>query len=133
MSQDNPTQTFCDKAIEILQKTNDGNNLDPVDLDIVQATVNGHLTETGEIYFYDLHQRVIKGYKKPWFHGIEHLTIDWEGYVYWKNKHIEHFTLCWAYSKEAFKQAKELERRCKLLEYVCQNVNSLTVIWKWKD
>ena len=29
--------------------------------------------------------------EKPYFHDIEHLTIDDAGYVSWQGKHVEHF------------------------------------------
>lgn len=71
--------TPMDMAIEILQKTHDGNDLDPRDLKIVELAVNNFLSEQGEVAFYDLHRRVINGYTKPSFHGVEHLTRDHEG------------------------------------------------------
>jgi hypothetical protein len=81
----------CDKAIEILQATSDGDKLAPLDLKIVESAVNGFLTADGIEAFNKLHKTVATGeYKQPWFHGIENMTIDHVGYVYWKGAIVEH-------------------------------------------
>ena len=80
-----------DMAIEILRKTNDGNDLAPEHLKLVEVAANGWLSEAGEVAFHELHRDVENGYKKPWLHGIEHLTRDHEGYVYWKGRRVEHY------------------------------------------
>jgi len=38
-------------AIEILKATNDGDNLAPVDLKLVELAVNRYLNEAGEVAF----------------------------------------------------------------------------------
>lgn len=124
----------CDKACEILQRTNDGNDLDPLQLNYLEAAVNGFLTQEGIEIFNELHKSVMMGqYKKPPFHGIENMTIDNTGYIYWKGQRVEHYTLSWAYSEEAHKAALELARRCKLLEEkgITPDVNS--AIWNWAE
>jgi len=78
--------------------------------------VNGRLNELGEAAFEDLYQNVLKGYKPPWFHDIEHLTRDHVGYVLWKGKVVEHYDSPWAYSADAKKETEELARRCRILE-----------------
>jgi hypothetical protein len=107
---------FSDKAIEILQSTHDGNNLDPSDLRLVESAVNGFLTEAGIEAFQKLHENATKpeGYTKPWFHDVEHLTRDLEGYVYWKDKQIEHFSFR-NYDEERV-EAQQLGRLCAQLE-----------------
>ena len=125
--------TEIDKALEILRKTNDGNDLDPVDLKLVEMAVNGWINEAGEVAFDELHRRVVQGYKKPWFHGIEHLTINHVGYVFWKGKEVEHYTLSWAYSEDAKKSALELAERCRILEARAVEVNCTNAIWNWKE
>lgn len=123
----------CDMAIQILRMTDDGDKLDARDLKLLENAVNGFLNEVGYEHFTKLYTQVIKGnYSLPWFHGIEHLTIDQEGYVYWKDQHVEHYDIPWAYGEEAGKQAKELERRCKLLEVAGKEVNTVTAIWAWE-
>jgi hypothetical protein len=88
--------TVIDKAIAVLQKTNDGNDLDPIDLALVEVAVNGHLEAKGIKVFEKLYESVEGGtYKRPWFHGQENMLIDHEGYVYWKKEKIEHFTPHW--------------------------------------
>ncbi len=124
----------CDMACDILRLTNDGNDLDPLQLGYLEAAVNGLLTDEGLKVFAGLHKLVTSGqYKKPPFHGIENLSIDNTGYVYWKGVHVEHYTLSWAYTEEAHKAAIELARRCKLLEEkgIVPDINS--VIWNWAE
>ncbi len=119
------TKNNCDKACEILRLTNDGNDLANEHLSLLEAAVNGFLTEKGQAAFDELHDTVLQGkYKKPDFYGIPDLTIDQIGYVYWKNQRIEHYTLSWAYSKEAKRQAEELARRCKILEARGEPINT---------
>ncbi len=124
----------CDKAIEILQATSDGDKLAPVDLSLVESAVNGFLTAEGIEVFNKLHKTVAAGeYKQPWFHGIENMTIDDVGFIYWKGAKVEHYEQPWAYSKEAKESAQELKRRCELLESKGIPLNITTVIWNWVE
>ena len=110
-------ENTCNKAIEVLQATSDGDKLAPLDLKLVENAFNGFLSEEGIKVFNQLHETIVAGkYKYPWFHGIYNLTIDHVGYVYWKGAIIEHYEQPWAYSKEAKESAKELKRRCEILE-----------------
>ncbi len=88
--------------------------------------------EEGEAAFYELVGNVRAGYQKPWFHGIEHLTIDHEGFIYWKDQRVEHYTPRWAYSEEAQQQALVLAERCKHLEAIGEEVNGTAAIWDWE-
>jgi len=121
------TKERCDLACEILRATNDGNELAPPDLKLVEMAVNGFLNDKGWEAFKELHRKVKAGYKKPWFHGIEHLTIDHSGYVRWKGKVVEHYTFdnC----EEEEDSAKELGRRCRILESNGIEVNMENTIW----
>jgi hypothetical protein len=124
----------CDKAIAILQATSDGDKLASIDLSLVESAVNGFLTTEGIKAFNKLHKTVAAGkYKQPWFHGIENMTIEHVGYVYWKGAIIEHYEQPWAYSKEAKKSAQELKRRCDILESKGILLNITTVIWNWVE
>lgn len=109
--------SIMDQAIEILAKTNDGNDLTPQDLHLVQVTVNRNLSEAGEVAFANLYRAVADGTyaeSKRWFHGIEHLTSDHQGYVYWKGKRVEHFS----YNDEQREAegAAHLAAKCRTLE-----------------
>ena len=120
-------------SIEILQKTNDGEDLAPHHLSLLQSAVNGFLTEAGDVAFCELYQLVKTGYKKPFFHGIENMTIDHIGYVYWKGKQVEHYNLPWGYSEEAKKHAEELASRCSHLESLNVPVSCTAAIWRWEQ
>ena len=122
-----------DMAIEIIQSTHDGDDLAPEHLSLVQGAVNDWLTPEGKLAFQELYQSVKKGYVKPWFHGIENLTNDHEGYVNWKGLRVEHYNLSWAYSEEAKKSAEQLADRCRQLEAKQMPVNCTTAIWRWPE
>lgn len=101
-------ENTCDKAIAILQATSDGDKLDPLDLKLVESAVNGFLSEEGIKVFNQFHETIVAGkYKDPWFHGIENMTIDHVGYVYWKGVII--------------------------LENKGIPLNITTVIWRWVE
>ena len=130
-------ESACDKACFILQQTHDGEDLAPEHLSLLQSAVNGWLTETGEVAFDALLASVKAGYSRPWFHGIEHLTIDHVGYVYWKGQNVEHFDFRdwhdkpYAYGPEGKAAAEEVADRCRQLETAGVPVNTTTAIWKW--
>jgi hypothetical protein len=121
-------------AVAILKKTNDGNDLDSCDLSILQDAVNGFLNDEGYEYFRDLHEKVIAGeYQKPWLFGIENLTIDHQGWVYWKGKNADHFTFYEKGSRERLRKwSLEMADRCKWLEENNLPVNTTNVIWSWE-
>ena len=123
----------CDLAIDILRKTNDGDDLHPNDLYLVECAVNGFLTEKGQHAFDKLHSDVVfDAYESPFknaYWGIEHLRIDEVGYVYWKDAQVEHYTPGWCWSEKAHQAALELAELCKGIE-----AEGLTVtgseVWK---
>ena len=94
--------------------------------------MNGFLNKAGTEAFDRLYEDINNGtYKYPWFHGIENLTIDHVGYIYWKGGVVEHYELPWAYSEEAKKEALEVSRRCKILETKGEVPTNHSVIWTW--
>lgn len=127
------TDTIFPAALEILQATNDGDNLDPQHLKLVELAVNGLLNEAGKAAFAELLANVRSGYTKPWFHGIEHLTRDHEGYVRWKGHAVEHYEPTYASTADAQKEAGEIARRCRIIEARGQTPNTGNVIWSWPD
>jgi hypothetical protein len=141
-----PATYYVDRAIDILRATHDGDDLDPRDLKLVETMVNAGIydvPETLEAAFLNLYERACMtpgGYQKPWLHDIEHLTRDHEGYIYWKNHQVEHYSF--RYSKvdsdgvsgfeQERKAALELARRCRLLEERGEPVNCTNAIWRWQ-
>jgi len=123
--------TYNDMAIVILQNTHDGNDLAPEHLGLLQLAVNRGLNELGEIAFVELYQNVQGGYVRPWFHGIEHLTRDHEGYVYWKGIHVEHYSYRDKDKEKA--AAMELAERCRHLESIGVEVTTGNVIFRWEE
>lgn len=112
-----PSRT--EEAIEVLQLTNDGDDLAPQDLALLQSAVNGHLTEAGLIAFDQLHERCKAGsYQRPFLFGIEPLTQDLDGYVYYKQFRVEHYSFSSdpALTERLRQDAIQLVRACRQLE-----------------
>jgi len=123
----------CEMSCEILQKTNDGDDLDPQHLWLVQEAVNGHLNDKGWAAFQELYDNVKAGYKPPWFHGIENMLRRQSGYVFWKGKIVEHYDSPWAYSPDGKKHAVELASRCRHLESIGVEVSMRNAVWLWEE
>lgn len=68
-------------------------------------------------------------------YGLDNrLRIEYDGYVFWKGRSIEHYSGSMLYDTEENKaEARELIRRCELLEARGEAVNTTSVIWKWED
>lgn len=68
-------------------------------------------------------------------YGIDsRLRIEYDGYVYWKGRHIEHFSGSALYDTEENKAtARELIRRCEALEGRGEDVDCDSVIWRWQE
>jgi hypothetical protein len=76
--------SMADKAIAILGLTQDGDLLEPKDLKLVEQGVNGLLNDEEIVMFNSMHQSFTSGTNpgtSHWFHGIEYLTQDRQGYV----------------------------------------------------
>ena len=80
-----------DRALDILRRTNDGNDLLPGDLWLIQEAVNDHLNERGRQAFLELSARVDAGYWVGGLHGVEHLVMAPDGYVSWRGRNVEHY------------------------------------------
>jgi len=129
------SKEFSEKAIEIVQATEDGNRLSPSHLKLVELAVNGFLNEAGEVAFEELYRNAMKpaGYTVPWFHGIEYLTRDHAGYVRWKGTTVEHYDSPWCYTDDARGAAEEVAQRCRLLESIGETPTTYKVIWRWEE
>jgi hypothetical protein len=124
--------TIHEMILAILRSTRDGEDLDPCDLYLIQEACNDRLNENGEIKLGEIYRACSTGqYVKPWLNGVERMTIDHEGYVYWKGQRIEHYTPSWSRTKDAREQTRELARRCLHLESLGIPVNTHTTIWRW--
>lgn len=117
----------------MLRHTSDGDELDPRDLALLQHVVNGvKLTAHGQARWEALVAQVEGGaYIKPWFHGIEHLTRDHEGFVRWKGVQIEHYSFTdWMQEAAA---AHRLAAHCRRLEAAGRPVNGLGLVHAWDE
>ena len=124
----------CDKALEIIRATRDGDSLSPIDLKLVEVVVNGLASETGLEAFDKLHRDVLAGtYKPPWLHGLEHMTFDHDGHVRWKDVKVEHFEPGFAYTDKGRQSARLVALRCKFLESQNETVSLHSVISTWDE
>lgn len=110
-----------EKALEILRQTNDGSGLSPKALNLLQGAVNGHLSDYGLAAFETLHKNVMAGTydkSKDYYYGVEHMTKDNTGYIYYKGMCVEHFSYRNAEADRANEllALKRLKARCELLE-----------------
>jgi hypothetical protein len=109
--------SMLDKCIAILAATNDGNNLSPPHLAMVQTAANHGLSERGEALFEALYRAVMAGEYDPLRQalcGVENLTQDHEGYVYWRGIRVEHFSHATYERKQ--QAAQHLAAACLALE-----------------
>lgn len=116
---------ISDKVIAILTETNDGEDLSPRHLKLLEMAINGYLNESGYELLNDIYEMVMKHEYVDWFHDIEHLTVDHEGYVYWRGVKVDHYSFrdC---TREAA-AARKLEGICKKLEAKGIAVNAKSV------
>jgi hypothetical protein len=121
-----------ENCIEILRRTHDGDDLSPEHLRLVEIAVNAKPCEKIEAAIMALLARCRAGYEKPWFHGIEHLTIDHVGYVFWKGRDVEHYDNDFAFTERGKRSATELAERCRHLESIDVEVTCSNAIWKWE-
>lgn len=111
------TDSTMNDALEIIQATNDGDDLDPAHLKLVELAVNGFLNEQGKAAFAELLASVRAGYTKPFLHDVPNITRDHQGYIYWKGVHrIEHFSGHYVHSDDAKEACKKLAAACEALE-----------------
>lgn len=109
--------TLIDKAIKILEKTNDGNDLAPQHLKLIENGVNGFLNDKGVAAVDELYELVEAGqYKRPAYLGVEFMDRDLEGYVYFKGTQVEHYSSFYAYSEMAKMDLTVLQSQCLFLE-----------------
>lgn len=111
-------QPYLSQAMDIINATNDGEDLDPADLRLTQDVVNGfELSERGEAYWASLHAAAVGGsYVKRSFCGIPGLTQDAEGYVSWKGAVVEHYSFAPERKDEMVRSARILAAVCLTLE-----------------
>jgi len=116
-----------DMVIFILQNTNDGDDLGNGQLRLVEGGANNALSEKGNEALKDLFEEVKGGnFQKPFFHGIQNMTQDQEGFIYWKGKQVEHYSFS-DWEEEEF-SARELAEVIKDLEKINVKVTSGNVL-----
>lgn len=109
-----------EKCLEIIRLSNNGDQLSPRHLKLVEITVNlnGNLSQLGQQELDRVYGLVKAGTYCDWFHGIENLTQGHDGYVYWKGHCVEHFSFHGDISEVEKLAAEELADRCRHLEAI---------------
>lgn len=121
---------LIDTCLNVLSLSNDGEKLSPRDLKFIENTVNFGCIESGEVYLYEMESKLEKGiYAKSWAFDVEDITQDHEGYIYYKEHHVEHYSH--DDYNEARKAALELRERCQLLEKNNVKVSATSAVWQW--
>lgn len=109
-----------DQALSILRGTQDGDLLDASDLSLVQDVVNqgiNALSDVGKEYWAKLVASCASGdYVKRWFCGVENLTRDGRGYVYWKGRQVEHYSYDSSRRNDMIDSARRLAAVCLKIE-----------------
>ena len=124
----------CELAIDILRATNDGNDLAPEHLKLLEIAVNCPLGVKALQSFRRLHREVTSGtYARPWLQGVEHLTRDHNGYVSWKGLRVDHWSGNLPHTEKGKDAALELARRCEIIESRGEVPDTTSVIWKWEE
>jgi hypothetical protein len=70
---------------------------------------------------------------QAWFQGIEHMTLDDDGYLRWKGRTVERFDPDFAQTDAAKGKARILAARCRHLEEIGEPVNKKTVVLTWGE
>jgi hypothetical protein len=65
--------------------------------------------------------------------GVEHVTIDHEGYVFWRGIQLEHYCTRRMTPERQQAATDELARRCRIAEGRGLTVSPTNVIWHWID
>ncbi len=124
--------TTIDQAIAILGKTRDGSDLAPHHMTLIEAVVSAgrfDLTEQQEVALSELHAAVSEGRYSGnaiWLHGIEHLTKNDRGYVFWKGIEVEHYSFTDPVAEKS--AALALAQRCLTIESKGFPVNCRSVL-----
>lgn len=70
----------------------------------------------------------------PLYGMDERLRIEYDGYVYWRGRNIEHYSHSALDNTEENRGgARELIRRCETLEGQGKPVNTMAVVWRWEE
>src|SRR5579872_743555 len=102
----------ADRTIFVLKGTRAGDDLSPAELHLLQQYLVRRTTPAEDDEFDDLHDRVASdAYYTPWMCGVEHLTQDHQGYVYWKGINVEHYSHRDPHAKRC--AAEGLAERCQ--------------------
>lgn len=111
------------QSTEILKNTNDGNLLEPSHLALVQLAVNNMLSQEGINAFTELYTDVVinRDYQQPFAYGVEHITRDHDGYVYYKGHQVEHFSFHNMTQEDAVSSLTNLSEHCQRMEYLGLN------------
>lgn len=107
------------KAIHMLTLTSDGTRLAPKHLKLLEMAVNRQINDEGLAAFDAVYRNVVTGNydsMKVWLCGVEDVTRDNQGYVYFKGNHVDHFS---------HSDATEMRQAAEMLSLICLRLERL--------
>lgn len=109
--------TNIDKAKEILRQTDEGYNIAPHELKLVDRALQGYVHDDSQEQLDYLYTTVMDGsYQYPWHMGVEHMTLAHSGDIRFKGQPVDHFNPLTAYSLAAKSDLEKLQQYCLFLE-----------------
>lgn len=79
-------------CVEVLQMTNDGDDLAPKHLFLVELVGNGQANDPGKAELEKVWQELKKGQYNKWYFDIFGLTLKADGFVLWFGQEVEHYS-----------------------------------------
>ena len=94
--------TNIDKAKAILRQTDEGYNIAPHELKLVDCALQGYVHDDSQEQLDFFYTAVMDGsYQYPWPMGVEHITLAHSGDIRSKGQLVAHFNPTTAYSLAA--------------------------------
>ena len=118
------------EVYEIMSLTNNGRDLDFQNLKRLNVYFDGYKTEfpkEEEVHYAELLGKARNGvFNTPWFHGVENMTMDSQGYIYWRGNHIDHYSFDDLLAER--ESLLDLEKQCLILESKGFDVDARNVL-----
>lgn len=109
--------TDREKCLAILEKDPDGTQMAPGHVGFVVYAMQNELDGGQKQQLDELYRQVIGGtYHKPWHLGVEHMTIDGDGIVYFKGQVAEYYNRNLMNMLNMRSDLVQLQQECLFLE-----------------
>ena len=121
------TISTIEKALAIIQHSNEGRDLDPLHLRMVELACNKQFSRIDLKVLDQLYQQVVihKDYQKPWLAGVPFMRVDHAGYIRYKGQVVEHYSLDEMLTADIRDQVVTLQQACLQMESAGIPITSL--------